>query len=186
MTGPVRQAVHAEFADVLCALIEETGARARREAYVREFHPCGSSTRRRHVKESYLDVWGWGTADIPDLLVDVTWRHPMAARCLPRAATVPEVAGQLAVADKAKQYPAAAARVAHTFCIEGWGRLGTPGEAILEVLAAAAATSDRRRGRTATGRLPRWRAQVDAVFQRGIARALESARFGLPGRPARG
>ena len=181
MTGPVRQAVHAEFADVLCEFIEEGGARARREAFVHEIRPRGANGRRQFT-EAFLDVWGWGSADIPDLLVDVTWRHPMAARCLPRAETVRGFACQLAADDKAKQYPAAGGRAVHTFCVEGWGRLGSPGEAVLEVLAAAAATHDRRRGRETHSRLQRWRAHVDAVFQRGISRALDSARFGLPGR----
>jgi hypothetical protein len=180
MTGPVRQAVHGELADVLCEFIEEAGARARREAFVQEIRPRGT---RRQCTEAFLDVWGWGSADIPDLLVDVTWRHPMAARCLPRAAATAGFACQLAVTDKAKQYPAAGGRVVHTFPIEGWGRLGPSGEAVLEVLAAAAATFDRRRGREAKTRLQRWRARVDAAVQRGICRAHEGARFGLPGRP---
>ena len=182
MTGPVRQAVHGELADVLCEFIEASGARARREAFVREIRPRGT---RRQYTEAFLDVWGWGSADIPDLLIDVTWRHPMAARCLPRAAETAGFACQLAVADKAKQYPAAGGRMVHTFPIEGWGRLGPSGEAVLELLAAAAATFDRRRGRAVGSRLQRWRAHIDAAVQRGISRALESSRFGLPGRPCK-
>ena len=180
MTGPVRQAVHAELADTICDFIEEGGAYARREAFVKEIRPRCSTGRRQHT-EAYLDVWGWGTVDIPDLLVDVTVRHPMAARCLPRSAQTEGFACQLAVEDKAKQYPAAGGRCVHTFAVESWGRLGSTGEAVLEVLAAAAATLDRRRGREPRSRLQRWRAQVDGVLQRGVAHALEAARFGLPG-----
>ena len=183
MTGPVRQAIHAELADVVCEFIEEAGARARREAYLQEFRPCGRAARRqRQDKEAFLDVWGWGSADIPDLLVDITLRHPMAARCLPRAAEREGFACHLATQDKAEQYPSAGGRSVQTFAIETWGRLGPTGEAVLEVLAAAASTFDRRRGREARSKLSHWRARVDAVLQRGVARALEAARFGLPGR----
>ena len=104
MIGPVRQAVHAEFADVLCEFIEEAGAHARREAYVREFRPHGGARSRWRRPEAFLDVWGWGTAEIPDLLIDGAWRHSMAARCLPQSAAVAGFACQLALEEKAKQY----------------------------------------------------------------------------------
>ena len=137
MTGPVRQAVHAELADILCEFIEEAGAHARREAFVREFRPrqrAAATSRRRQErvdKEAFLDVWGWGSAEVSDLLVDVTWRHPMASRYLPRAAAHAGHACRLAAEEKAVRYPASGGRAAHTFCVEGWGRLGAPGEAVL-------------------------------------------------------
>ncbi|CAE8588718.1 unnamed protein product [Polarella glacialis] len=175
MTGPVRQAVHAALADVVCEFIEEAGGQARREAYVKEF--------QQPTKSAFLDVWGWGAVNIPDLLVDVTWRHPMASRYLPGAARQAGHACRLAAADKEARYPASGGRAAHVFCVEGWGRLGAAGEAVLDLLAGAAAAHDRRRGRAAPSRLHRWRARIDAVVQRGLCRALEAARFGLPGEP---
>ena len=186
MTGPVRQAVHAEIADLLCEFIEEGGGQARREAFVGEFRVrhTGARWRQRReqqYKEAFLDVWGWGTAEIPDLLVDVTWRHPMASRYLPGASTTAGHACQRAADEKASTYPPSGGRAVHTFCVEGWGRLGGQAEVVLELLAGAAGIHDRRRGRAAPTRLQRWRARVDAVVQRGLASALESARFGLPG-----
>ena len=126
-------------------------------------------------------MWGWGAAEVSDLLVDVTWRHPMASRYLPGAAAHACHACRLAAEEKAVRYPASGGRAAHTFCVEGWGRLGAPGEAVLALLSGAAAAHDRRRGRATQGRLQRLQAKIDAALQRGIVHALEASRFGLPG-----
>ncbi len=63
MMGPVRQAVHAELADILCDFIEEAGAKARREAFVHEFRPrrrqrnhAAASAEQSPEKEAFLDV----------------------------------------------------------------------------------------------------------------------------------
>ena len=45
-------------------MVAETGAHARREAYVKNV-----STPET---EAWLDVWGTGTIEVPDVLVDVT------------------------------------------------------------------------------------------------------------------
>ena len=54
---------------------------------------------------------------------------------------------------------------------------------MLSSLRAAADRKDRQTGHVQSGRFARWRRQLDAVVQHGIARCLHSSICGLPGRP---
>ena len=177
MCGPVRTTTHNHIADKLCDFLHGGGAQARREVHVREF-------RQRGRAEPYLDVWGWGTPDVTDLLVDVTWRHPMAQRYLPTSAAVAGHSCALACADKSARYVSQQGRQVHTFAVESWGRLGDAAELLLADLACSASRFDSRRGRDARGRLARWRCCIDGALQHGVVHALHSACFGLPGRRA--
>ena len=68
---------HDNACDPLCNFTEEAGATARRDVFVLEL--CESILQR-------LDERGYGTADVGDLIVDFTVRHPCAARYQPGAA----------------------------------------------------------------------------------------------------
>jgi len=160
-------------------MVECTGAHTRREAYIKEFSRGGV--------DAYLDVWAFGRfggVHVEDLLIDVTIRHPMSDRYKPRAAQQSCWAADCADRDKQERYPAAGGRSVCTFALETWGRLGTPGEELLQFIAAEAVRHARRRGHTATAGsfLKNWRATIDAGLQKGVAAALISARCGLPGR----
>ena len=148
---------------------------ARIEAYVPEFSQGG--------RAAFLDVWGFGHAELQDVLIDVTHRHPMKVDSQPRAAKEPGHCCKQAAADKEQRYPARGGRRVTTACVEAWGRLSAEAEELLVHAAGVAARNDRRRGRNATSRLSTWRARLDAVTQRGVALALRSCYEGLPGRP---
>ena len=71
---------------------QQTGAIVRREATVAEFTTASS--------EAVLDIWGIGCRELPDLLVDVTVRHPAAERYHPSAVHKPGHAAALAEEEK--------------------------------------------------------------------------------------
>ena len=189
MIGPARCALHNALADLIAEFISEAGAIARREVFVPEFL---TTTKRAASEESddetyrkaaFLDVWGFGTADIVDLLIDVTVRNAAAPRYAPQAANQPGAAAQKAAKEKQLRYPPRSGRRATTFAVESWGRLGAEGEALLLTLRAAADRRAVRSGHCQPGRFARWRRKLDAVVQRGIVRCISSATCGLPGRP---
>ena len=132
-----------------------------------------------------LDIWAFGTAEVPDLIIDVTITHPMAVTHQPEASLTPGHAASTAEARKSQRYPAAAGRSVTPFAMETWRRLGDEAESLLQTLAAAASRRATRRGQVlpASGYLKRWRAALDAIAQRGIAMSLLSANYGLAGRP---
>jgi len=164
--------------DEVAAVVEECGARARREAFVAEFTAATGH-------DAFLDVWGFGKTGVTDLLVDVTIRHEAAERYAERGLADPEAAARQAVRDKMRRYPPTGGRNVTTFMAGGWGRLGSEAETLLTTLAGVAAEDDRRRGRAPAGRLSKWRARFDGILQRGVAACICSARAGLPGRPWR-
>ena len=188
MIGPARYALHNAIADLLADLLAESGAVARREVFVPEFvsaaRPTAPEDDETHRKAAYLDVWGFGTNDINDLLIDVTIRNAAAPRYAPHAATTAGATARKAADEKQQRYPPRGGRRATTFAVESWGRLGAEGEALLLTLRAAADRHAARSGHVQLGRFARWRRQLDAVVQRGIARCIHSATCGLPGRPA--
>ena len=153
--------------------MKETGAHVRRDVYAAEL-----STAR---EEAWLDVWGFGSVDVADLLVDVTIRHPAECRYQPGSSRTPGSAAAKAEQEKSERYPAASGRRVTPFAVETWGRLGLSAEALLVHLAAAAARRDMWRGRVDVLRLRRWRGQLDATLQRGVSAALIAAHEGLPG-----
>ena len=176
--GPLTKACHDSLADTYASFIEETGAKARREAYILELTTPAS--------EAWMDVWGMGSAEIWDLLLDVTVRHPAAERYQPRAAEEPGAACLEASKEKHERYPSRGGRAITPVCAETWGRWGPEAEDVLARLSAAASRRDHLRGASQTGRMQRWRARLDAVLQRGVVARLLSCSFGLPGRRASG
>ena len=80
-----------DLADVYSDVIEELGAIARRELYVLEFSGrC----------DAWLDVWGYGSYDLQDALLDITVRHPGAQSYHLEAAQVAGFAAARAEKDK--------------------------------------------------------------------------------------
>ena len=76
-TGPLRNFRHDDLADIYAGIFEEVGALARREVFVPEFLAN---------EEAWLDVWAYGIMELPDVLLDITVRHPRADRYQPGAA----------------------------------------------------------------------------------------------------
>ena len=139
----------------------------------------------RKLTTAWLDVWSYGIPELPDVLLDITVRHPRAERYRPASEQVAGSAAARAEAEKEDKYPAARGRAVWPVAHETWGRLGEQAEQLLVVIAAAAARRAYRRGRTAGTELRRWRAQLDAALQRSVAAQLSSALHGLPGRARR-
>ena len=177
--GPLRIRRHEDIADSLADMIDETGAHVRREAYMKVF-----STE---AADAWLDIWAFGGMHLPELIIDVTVRHPVVARYQPNASSQPGAAAAEAEADKQARYPPAGGRSVSAFAVETWGRLGQTAEELLTTLAAEATRHARRRGHVVTtgAFMRKWRASLDASLQRGIAAALLSARCGMPGKPHR-
>ena len=174
--GPLRNFRHNDIADVYADIVDEAGAIARREVYVPELSGA---------REAWLDVWAYGIPECPDMLLDITVRHPRADRYRPASEKTAGAACVRAAEDKHGRYGAAGGREIWPVAHETWGRLGTEAEHLLAVCAAAAARRAYRRGQLTGGCLRRWRVQLDGALQRGIAAQLFSARHGLPGRKAR-
>ena len=65
--GPLRNTHHNEVADLIARMSQEAGATVTRETPIREFQTD---------RPAILDVTAFGTAEIVDLIVDVTIRHP--------------------------------------------------------------------------------------------------------------
>ena len=187
MIGPARYALHHAIADKVCTFCAEAGAQQRREVFVPEFlHVSapkkGSDDDEPHRKAGILDVWAFGTVDIQDLLIDVTFRNAAAPRYAPQAAQREGAAARRPAEEEQQRYPPSGGRRATCFALESWGRLGTEGEALLLTLRAAADRRDQRTGHTQVGRFARWRRQLDSVVQHGIVRCLQASLVGLPGR----
>ena len=191
MIGPCRYALHHSAADLVGNFIREAGAHPRREVFVPEFvrsnqQPADPDHKEdEHRQFAVLDVWGFGSTEVPDLLVDVTFRNAAAPRYAPNAAVQPGWTARHAELEKQERYPPRAGRRVHTLAIEGWGRVGAEGEAMLLSLRAAADQRDWRSGRAPFGRFQRWRQLLDATVQHGIARCIQASRHGLPGSPCR-
>ena len=75
--------------------------------------------------EAILDVHIWSVYPCPlEVRVDVTCRHPHAARYRSRAAALDGEAARVGEEDKAKRYgPGVAGVVVTTAAIESWGRM---------------------------------------------------------------
>ena len=171
--GPLRNRRHNDLAEEYASIIEEAGGIARREVFVAEFSG---------VKEAWLDVWGYGVAELPDLLLDVTVRHPRAGWYRDAAASTPSAAASAGEREKYDRYLASAGRAVWPVAHETWGRLGPEAERLLVALAAAARRHAHRRGRPAGRELGRWRQRLDGILQRAVALQLIAAVHGLPGR----
>ena len=175
--GPLRIKKHDQYADYVAEILCETDAHVRREVWVKEF--------RTPAADAWLDVWAFGGMTIQDVLIDVTIRHPMATAYQPSASQEDGAAARNAEAAKVERYPTSGGRSVTPFAVETWGRLGETAEHALEEFAAEATRHKRLRGfdASAASFLRRWRACLDAVLSKGIARSLNAARHGLPGRP---
>ena len=73
-TGPLRIRRHDDLVNCLADIVDETGAHVRREGYMRTSTPEG---------DAWLDVWAFGGMHVPELILDVTVRHPVVARYQP-------------------------------------------------------------------------------------------------------
>ena len=173
--GPLRNTHHNELADLVARMSQEAGATVTRETPIREFQTD---------RPAILDVTAFGTAEIVDLIVDVTVRHPTCKK-YGRTDLETERAAQIAEVEKQQRYRPAGGRKVTTFAIESWGRLGPEAEQTLQMLSAAARRRDQQRDKLALNRIPKWRALIDATNQRSIARRLLGAFLGTDGKPWR-
>ena len=154
---------------------QEAGATVTRETPIREFQTD---------RPAILDVTAFGTAEIVDLIIDVTVRHPTCAE-YGRTDRETDRAATMAEGGKQQRYPPAGGRRVTTFAVETWGRLGSEAEQVLQQRAGAARRRDQQRDRLAMNRIPKWRALIDATNQRSIARRLLGAFLGTDGKPWR-
>jgi hypothetical protein len=171
--GPLRNQRHDDLAEIYADILEEAGGLARREVFVEEL--SGAT-------EAVLDVWAYGIPELPDLLLDITVRHPRAARYRPAAEKTAGAAACKAEKEKLDRYPPANGRQVWPVTHETWGRLGPAAEQLLQACASAAARRAHRRGKVSGGELRRWRARLDGCLQRAVAMQQASAARGLPGR----
>jgi len=175
--GPLRIRRHEDIANCLADMIDDTGAHVRREAYMKVFSTAESA--------AWLDIWAFAGMHLPELIIDVTVRHPVVQRYQPNASVHAGAAAAEAEKDKQSRYPPASGRSVSAFAVETWGRLRQTAEEMLTNLAAEATRHARRRGQavTAGAYLRKWRASLDACLQRGVAAALLAARCSLAGKP---
>jgi hypothetical protein len=159
--------------DELADTLVETGAHVRREAWIREF--------ANETSDAYLDIWAFCSADVVDLLIDVTIRHPMSAAYQPAASSLRGAAATTGESGKRARYPAAHGRAVTPFAVETWGRFGDDAEGLLQRVVAAATRRQAIRGHACMpgSIMTRWRAALDAVLQRGVAKSLKAARVCL-------
>ena len=163
--GPLRIQRHNALTDELADITVETGAHVRREAWIREF--------ANETSDAYLDIWAFGSTDVVDLLIDVTIRHPMSAAYQPAASSLRGAAATTGESGKRARYPAAHGRAVTPFAVETWGRFGDDAEGLLQRLVAAATRRQAIRGHACMpgSIMTRWRAALDAVLQRGVAKS---------------
>ena len=112
--GPLRFRRREDIADCAADMIDDTAAHVRREASIKTFCPEKS--------DAWLDIWAFGGMHLPELIIDVTIRHPMVTRYQPRAASIAGAPAAMAEEDKQKRYPST--RTVTAFAIETWARLG--------------------------------------------------------------
>ena len=181
--GPLRIRRHNDLAEDHATFIEEAGWLARLEVYVPEMSTAAPTSRdSKNRGEAWLDVWGYGVCEYPDLLLDVRVTHPAAARYRAKASSTPGSAAAVGEGEKHDRYPPSQGREVVAVVHETWGRLGREGEAYLERLAAAARRRGLRRGRDATNLLSRWRERLDGTLHKAIAIQLAAGLRGLPGK----
>ena len=181
--GPLRNRRHNDLAEDHASFIEEAGGLARLEVYVPEMSTAAPSSRDARCKgEAWLDVWGYGVCEYPDLLLDVRVAHPHAARYRAQASKVPGHAAAYGEVEKHDRYPPAQGREIVAVVHETWGRLGAEAEDFLERLAAAARRRGLRRGRDSVNTLARWREKIDGTLHKAVAMQLAAAARGLPGK----
>ena len=94
--GPFTNFRHDDLAEVYAEITEEIGGYARSEVFVPEF-----STE---AEEAWLDVWGFGVQELPDILIDVTVRHPFADRYQPMASSDAGSTARAAEKEKIARY----------------------------------------------------------------------------------
>ena len=171
--GPLCKERHDGLSDIYADVVEEAGGLARREAFIAELSSG---------QEAWLDVWGHGVLEAPDILLDITVRHPRASRYRPLSENEPGSAAAKAEKEKADRYPSASGRHVIPVAHETWGRLGSQAEQFLDTCASAAQRRAHRRCRVSGGEGRRWRARLDGALHRAVAMQQASGQRGLPGR----
>ena len=152
--GPARLRPHTS---VLTALAEVLRA-ARGNVDVERALPSVRVTSGVGVlEEAVMDVTAWWPGDAAWYAVDVTIRHPGAAR-YGAAGRRAGVAAQMAEREKHRRYGPEVIPLA----FESGGRLGDEGAAGLEQLAAVAAASECIT--TSRGLVTRWRQRLEAAL----------------------
>ena len=164
---------HNALAYVWADITEEAGGTARREAFVTEWS---------RLTDAVADVAVIGIPEAPDLLLDITVRHPLVDNRCARAAEESAYTAIQAEKDKQKRYPATAGRSVWPVAYETFGRAGPDAERLLGTLAAAAKRNANSCGREPGRELQRWRATIDGTLLRGVAAQIHAAQYSLPGR----
>jgi hypothetical protein len=95
--GPWRLHRHDSLCDVWADILTEIGAYVRREVLVPEMHVRGV--------DAILDIGAYGLIELPDLLADVTVRHPCSDLYLPTSGEITGYAASRGEVAKALRYP---------------------------------------------------------------------------------
>jgi hypothetical protein len=161
-TGPWRSFRHTSLCDEYAGIFDEVGAYVRREAYVEEMS---------REYDAILDAWA-GTAELPDLLADVTVRHPTCSHYMPAASAITGYAADHAEREKMRKHPPSQGHRIIPFAHENSGRLGPQAEDLMSRCAAVATRPAHRQGRLPPRVLRKWRARLDATLAPGIAMQL--------------
>ncbi len=175
-TGPWRNQRHNALCEVWGDIFEEIGGHSRLEAFVEEL--CRGCRR-----DAIIDVWAHGLADTPDILADITVRHPVWPTYMPQAADETGYTAQRAEHEKLVKYPPVPGCTVTPLAHETFGRLGTRAEELLVRCAAIATWRAHRRGREPGPVLKNWRTRLDAALMRGVVHQLHRACTGTSGAP---
>mgnify|MGYP000597634931 CR=1 FL=1 len=133
------------------------------------------------MQDAFLDVWAYGIAEFPDLLVDLTVRHPTCDAYMPNAAATTGYAAAHAENEKVRRYPPSRGRCVVPLAHETFGRLAPHAEDLMSRCAAVATRLAHRQWRLPPCVLRNWRARLYATLARGIAMQLHVCFNGTPG-----
>ena len=172
-TRPWRNHRHSSLCEAYAEIFDDIGAYVRREVYVQEMS----------ASDAILDVWAFGVAELPDLLVDVTVRHPACVHYLPAPAAITGYVAEYAEKEKIAKHPASKGRHIVPLAHETFGRLGAQAEDLLSRCAGVATRLAHRQGRLPPPSLRTWRARLDATPAKGVAAQLHASFRGTPGAP---
>ena len=172
--GAPTNVLHHPLAILLATLVSDSGLQARREVPIAEFTRIVATTAGPETRDGIVDVLGWSSL-WGEFLLDVTVRHPGAARYYPDSCHTTGHANSTAERDKAITYAASAGRVVTPCSIETYGRFGNLFEDFLQKLASCARQRDRSRGISSVRYLSKWRLQVGTALMKGIAKTIHDA-----------
>ena len=176
--GGGAQRVHGAVGRVLGSAARDAGAECNFEVTVPEL--LKGTAGAEDAVEAILDVHIWSVRPCPlEVWVDVTCRHPHAARYRSRAAALDGEAARVGEEDKAKRYgPGVAGVVVTTAAIESWGRMAPGFEMLLGRLEALWAARHFAGPAETAAVARRWRQEIGIAQVKCLSRSIDMAQRG--------